>query len=152
MPSEADKIIITVLLALYSAIFTCKAIKSQSAACMILSAVFSNLNLFFITNLWNTGNANTLVSCFGLLLSAVLIGIGFRAKQKTIRVAGLFTMIAYVFKIALFDVAQTGDMSRRIFVLLLGGVVCFGVSFAYNKLDKLYGNVENTDIKDEKIT
>lgn len=27
-------------------------------------------------------------------------------------------------------------------VLLLGGLVCFGVSFAYNKLDKMYGEIE----------
>ena len=111
---------------------------------MILSVVFSHLNLFFIADMWRTGNANILVSCFGLLLSAALIGIGFWRKEKTIRIAGLSTMITYVFKIALLDIAQTGDMGRRVLILLLGGIVCFGVSFAYNKLDKLYGNAEES--------
>ncbi len=97
--------------------------------------------------MWNSRNANIFISCFGLLLSAVFIGLGFWRKRKPLRLAGLTTMIGYVLKIALVDISRTGDTGKQILVLLAGGIVCFGVSFAYNKLDKLYGDVKTREPK-----
>ena len=42
-------------------------------------------------------------------------------------------LIGYVRKVAILDASQSGDVGTRILGLLVGGAVCFVVSFIYNK-------------------
>jgi len=145
MPELADKVIVTILLISYSVLTVSKTIHKSSVVRTVLCVIFSHYNSAFVTLMWNSRNANIFISYFGLLLSAVFIGLGFWKKRKPLRLAGLASMIGYVLKIALVDISRTGDTGKQILVLLAGGIVCFGVSFAYNKLDKLYGDVKTQE-------
>lgn len=89
--------------------------------------------------MWETSNENLIITCLGFLLAALFIAIGFWKKQKNIRICGLVFLIGYVLKVALLDASESGNIDSRILGLLIGGAVCFVVSFAYNKLNKLYG-------------
>lgn len=89
--------------------------------------------------MWETSNENLIITCLGFLLAAPFIAIGFWKKQKNIRICGLVFLIGYVLKVALLDASESGNIDSRILGLLIGGAVCFVVSFVYNKLNKLYG-------------
>lgn len=80
-----------------------------------------------------------MLSLFGLGIAAGFIGLGFWKRRKALRVSGLCMMIVYVLKISLADIQTGGNVAGTAIGLLFGGLVCFGVSFAYNRLDKLYG-------------
>ena len=79
------------------------------------------------------------VSILGIVASALLIGIGFAARRKNLRIMGLITMIIYVLKISVFDLAESTARGMNVLLLILGGLVCFAISFTYNRLDKKYG-------------
>lgn len=134
MPDHADKVIATIVLTAYSMASMYTAINHSQIGYSIFSAVFCNWNALYILMMWNSNSANILISCVGLLLAAAFIAIGFWKKKKNIRITGLVAMVGYVFKIALFDVAQSAGAGSQIFALLAGGIICFAVSFAYNKL------------------
>ena len=51
-------------------------------------------------------------------------------------VLGLITMLMYVLKISFFDTAAASGDGISIFMVLLGGLICFAISFVYNTLDK----------------
>ena len=63
-------------------------------------------------------------------------------------------MIGYVFKIALVDVREFAGSGSQVFALLAGGLICFAVSFAYNRLNRLLGEDEISEgksLKDEMV-
>lgn len=145
MPSHADMACCTAILMAYSFAAVYLALRSSMTSSIIAAAVFCHINLFYLTSLWNE-DASIAASFLGLMLAAVFIAIGFWQKKKTVRVTGLTMMILYVLKIALVDVSMDGELGSRALILLLGGIVCYGVSFAYNKLDKLFGETDGSDM------
>lgn len=82
------------------------------------------------------------LSVIGLLLCAGFIWLGFLQDILSMRRMGLAGMIIYVLKIVFIDISVTGGVVSTAFSLLLAGVICFAVSFVYNRLDKKYNNSE----------
>lgn len=114
---------------------------SKSEAYVVLSVLFANETLAF------AGGVNDIyglaLSVLGLCLCAGFIWLGFFKEIRTMRQLGLAGMILYVLKIALLDVqSASGDVVSTALGLLFAGLVCFGVSFVYNRLDKKYGGGE----------
>ena len=114
---------------------------SGSKAYAVLSVLLANETLAF------AGGVNDIhglaLSVLGVCLCAGFIWLGFFKELRTMRRLGLAGMILYVIKIALLDVqAASGNAVSTALGLLLAGLVCFGVSFVYNRLDKKYGGEE----------
>ena len=114
---------------------------SGSEVYVVLSVLFANETLAF------AGGANDIyglaLSVLGVCLCAGFIWLGFFRELRTMRRLGLAGMILYVVKIALLDIqSSSGDVVSTALGLLFAGLVCFGVSFVYNRLDKKYGGGE----------
>lgn len=105
-----------------------------------LAVITWNINIFAIADLWDKSNLILMISLVGIMISALFITLGFIFKNKGIRVMGLITLIVYVLKVVIFDISSTSGSGMNILMIALGGLICFGLSFAYNKLDKIYGN------------
>ncbi|MCR5369528.1 MAG: hypothetical protein K6E83_02325 [Clostridium sp.] len=135
-----DKTANPALLLAMSAAGICGAVAGGSML-LAIPAVFSlNCNLVYIAETLTDGDGALLVtSILGIAASAALIGIGFRFGRKNLRILGLITMIIYVLKISVFDLAESAPRGMSVLLLILGGLVCFAISFTYNRLDKLYG-------------
>lgn len=136
---------ILVLLA-FSCSSVCAAIVTGSRLRTAFAMILANWTLFFVGNIVIAGLVGLAVSVMGLLLAAGFIVLGFWKKSKDMRLLGLGFMILYVLKISLFDVQGSSGIFGTAGGLLLGGLVCFGVSFAYNRIDRLYdrSDAENT--------
>ena len=131
---------ITVLMAMAgsSVVWACT---SGSNVYAILSVLFANETLAF------AGGLNDIyglaLSVLGVCLCAGFIWLGFFRELRTMRRLGLAGMILYVVKIALLDVRSAdGSVVSTALGLLFAGLVCFGVSFVYNRLDRKYGGGE----------
>ena len=114
---------------------------SGSTVYAVLSVLFANETLAFV------GGLNDIyglaLSVLGICLCAGFIWLGFFRELRTMRRLGLAGMILYVIKIALLDVqSASGSVVSTALGLLFAGLVCFGVSFVYNRLDKKYGGGE----------
>ena len=105
-----------------------------------LAVITWNINIFAIADLWSKSDLILMISLVGIMVSALFITLGFIFKNKGIRVMGLITLIVYVLKVVIFDISSTSGSGMNILMIALGGLICFGLSFAYNKLDKIYGN------------
>ena len=111
---------------------------SGSEVYVVLSVLFANETLAFAGGVNNV--YGLALSVLGLCLCAGFIWLGFFKEIRTMRRLGLAGMILYVIKIALLDVqSASGDAVSTALGLLFAGLVCFGVSFVYNRLDKKYG-------------
>ena len=111
---------------------------SGSKVYAVLSVLFANEALAF------AGGVNDVyglaLSVVGVCLCAGFIWLGFFRERRTMRRLGLAGMILYVIKIALLDIqSASGGVVSTALGLLFAGLVCFGVSFVYNRLDKKYG-------------
>ena len=114
---------------------------SGSKVYAVLSVLLANETLAF------AGGVNDIyglaLSVLGVCLCAGFIWLGFFRELRTMRRLGLAGMILYVVKIALLDVqSASGSVVSTALGLLFAGLVCFGVSFVYNRLDKKYGGEE----------
>ncbi|MDO4900252.1 DUF2339 domain-containing protein [Actinomyces sp.] len=72
-----------------------------------------------------------LVTGVVLATGAACIVIGFRLRATTLRHYGLTLVLLVVFKLAVVDLAGQNSLTR-ILALMVAGVVCFGLSLAYN--------------------
>lgn len=102
----------------------------------IVAVIMCNINIFVVSELWTSGEIVLITSLVGVMVSALLIIAGFVWRHKTFRVLGLITMLMYVLKISFFDTAAASGDGISIFMVLLGGLICFAISFVYNTLDK----------------
>ena len=114
---------------------------SGSKVYAVLSVLYANEALAF------AGGVNDVyglaLSVLGVCLCAGFIWLGFFREMRTMRRLGLAGIILYVIKIALLDVQSAGrNVVSTALGLLLAGLVCFGVSFVYNRLDKKYSGGE----------
>lgn len=137
---------ISILLA-FSCSSICAAIVSDSRFRRIrtvFAVLFANWTMFFSGNIV-TGLTGLVISVLGLVLAAGFIALGFWRRSKDMRLLGLGCMILYVLKISLFDVQGSSGIFGTAGGLLLGGLICFGVSFAYNRIDRLYDRTEEKD-------
>ena len=87
---------------------------------------------------------NYIVSIAMLLLAIGMIIIGFKIKvediigNKEMRLFGLVLSMIVTIKLLMFDIEHDNLLETSGY-LLLAGVLCFAISFAYNRLDKSLG-------------
>ena len=139
-PVEALTTVILISLSV-SGIYDAIRYKSLPLAILYVCAV--NFNVFYLTQLLLDSEAVLTVSVAGIIVAAALICVGFAVRMKSLRILGLVSMLVYVLKIAFMDVPHLGGTGLNVLLLAGAGLVCFGISFAYNKLDKLFSEREN---------
>ena len=60
---------------------------------------------------------------------------GFKKELKPVRIYGLMLIMMSVFKMVVIDVWNQQSIIRVI-TLIIGGIICFGISAAYTKIEK----------------
>ena len=78
---------------------------------------------------------NTVVSIMLFILAIICIVIGLRLKQKPLRIYALVLSLISVLKLLIFDISFDDKLARAL-SLLVCGVLCFSISFIYNKIEK----------------
>ena len=70
-----------------------------------------------------------------LLIAIASVVAGFKVGNKSIRLYGLVLSMLSVFKLIMFDVSYSSTLTRAI-SFLVSGLICFGISLVYNRIDK----------------
>ncbi len=92
------------------------------------------------TILWSFSElsiASAAYSVIGLLISIICIALGFKYRIKSIRLYGLVLTIIMVAKFILVDLYEENSITK-VAALILGGCLCFIISFIYNKASENY--------------
>lgn len=76
-----------------------------------------------------------------LLFSLMSVLFGFKYNHKSFRIYGLLLSMISVFKLILFDVSGK-SMTYNAFGFLVCGLICFGISFVYNKIEQKFNTKE----------
>lgn len=79
--------------------------------------------------------SSVIMSVAGLVIALSSISAGFKLRIKSLRLYGLILTVLMVAKFILIDLGEQNSMTRVI-ALLIGGLICFGISVIYNKLNK----------------
>lgn len=97
----------------------------------IFSLLLPTLVLQQLTFLASVEVASSLIIlCFGIFS----IFWGFRQQEGTLRQLGLALSILSVVKMVLIDMGDS-DPITRVFGMIVGAILCFGISCVYNKLE-----------------
>lgn len=104
----------------------------------LVSCVLMTVNLVDIINQTPLGTYGVLISFTCLFTAGLCIVLGFRIQNKPIRTYGLILIILSVLKMVTIDVAST-DSIVRVAAFIGGGLLCFFISWGYNRLDKDVG-------------
>ncbi len=76
-------------------------------------------------------------SIAGLIVAIVSISVGFKLRNRSIRLYGLVLTIIMVAKFIFVDLSQENSITR-VLALVAGGGLCFLISYIYNKLSENY--------------
>lgn len=106
------------------------------------AAAILTVNLLRAAGLTPAGNWPILLSLLTIALAGGYIVLGFRKSAKSLRVFGLILSIAGVGKMVTLDVVGSPSLFR-VAALLLGGLLCFGISFVYNYVEQIRGKQQN---------
>lgn len=66
-----------------------------------------------------------------MITSFICIGAGFVTRIKPLRLYGLIAIIVCVLKLVTIDIGLNTDMLMRVIALIVGGLICFGISALY---------------------
>lgn len=87
-------------------------------------------------------SARTVIWDYGIILSLCVIIVsslfiigGFMMKKKGMRLFGLIIIFMSIIKMILIDISETSSLIRVI-AFVFGGIICFGISYVYNRLEK----------------
>lgn len=75
-----------------------------------------------------------LISVLMLLFAAGSIAFGFYKNCRSFRIYGLILSMVSIFKLILFDVSSKSAVYNAVGFLVCG-LICFGISFLYNKIE-----------------
>lgn len=120
----------------------------RSLWAVIASTALSHLSFCLVAGIWFAGAVGLVASCLSIALAMAFVGIGFKTHKGDIRMTGLVTMILFVLKIALFDLPKAATTEFNVLLLMGTGILCFAISFAYNRIDRAYGDDDGADIDD----
>lgn len=88
---------------------------------------------------------NPAISAVSILISVLGIIVGFKFRLEYIRIYGLILSIMSIIKISFIDINLKGSLGTAI-CMFICGVLCFCISFAYNRIDKVMGGNINDNI------
>lgn len=105
--------------------------------------VFKYLLLIWavILSFADLGVASAIYSVSGLVVAILSISVGFKLSIKSIRLYGLVLTVMMVAKFILVDLSQENSIVR-VLALVLGGSLCFLISYIYNRLSENPGSPE----------
>ena len=112
------------------------AVRNRNIVLCILSTILCNINIIILSTLLNSDYYMIIMSVLGITIAAIFIVLGFKIKLKSLRICGLASILLYVAKIVLLDSLAIGSTIVTAVMIFIGGLVCFGISYIYNKLDK----------------
>lgn len=78
---------------------------------------------------------SVVMSVAGLIIALLSIALGFKLQIKSLRLFGLILTIIMALKFIIVDFSQ-GNSIMRVVSLLIGGLICFGITVLYNRLNK----------------
>ncbi|MBQ9512705.1 MAG: DUF2339 domain-containing protein [Lachnospiraceae bacterium] len=117
---------------------------------------FKNINRYLILVIYLTFmifmvdvELPVIISIALMVLSIASVILGSVIKQKSVRVYGLGLALLTCAKIAMYDFAESGDVSR-IAVFLISGLLAIAISFIYIRLEKK-GAKEEGSQKNENV-
>lgn len=102
-----------------------------------LSAIYIGIKFttFLITVLTRFEALSFVVSLSLLLFAVGCIVLGFKFKFKSLRIYGLVLTLITVIKILIADIEYDNFLLRPL-GMLAAGLLCFGISFIYSRLEK----------------
>lgn len=98
---------------------------------VIIGVLFSLLTLTSLSQLTHWINEPYSLSICLMVTSFICIGAGFITRIKPLRLYGLIAIIVCVLKLVTVDIGLNTDMLMRVIALIVGGLICFGISALY---------------------
>ena len=95
--------------------------------------------MFCILNSYDV--INYLISICLLLFAIISIVIGFYKNTKSFRLYGLLLSMVSIFKLIMFDIQYDSTMENAV-SFFVSGVLCFIISFIYNRIDRSFQKTE----------
>lgn len=86
-----------------------------------------------IWSYFDYGIDSVIYSVLGIAVAIISILVGFKLRVKSVRLYGLVLTLLMVAKFILVDLSQENSMTR-VLALIVGGVLCFVISYIYNKV------------------
>jgi hypothetical protein len=109
----------------------------RSIAMLVASSAVIFISFSHIGS-WAGDAGTAAASTAFIVVSAVLVFLGFRKHAGPMRVTGLISMMVGILKLILLDVPEMGGTRANALMLGAAGLICLAISFAYNKLEKVY--------------
>lgn len=108
------------------------------------SAIYISIKytLLLITTLYSLDSISSLYSIGFLIFAIIAIVIGFRNSIKEFRIYGLILSLFSIVKLILIDISYDNPILRALSFFVCG-ILCFVISFIYNKLEKKYFDKTN---------
>ena len=126
-------VLIIVLIQSYSLILN-KNIKNEILTGVWIGIKYLILSWTIISSFFYLDINSVMYSIIGLVVAIACISFGFKFKVKSLRFYGLVLTIIMVIKFIIVDLSQENSIIR-VFALIFGGLICFGISLIYNKLN-----------------
>lgn len=95
--------------------------------------------MFCILNSYDV--INYLISICLLLFAIISIVIGFYKDTKSFRLYGLLLSMVSIFKLIMIDIQYDSTMENAV-SFFVSGVLCFIISFIYNRIDRSFQKTE----------
>ncbi|WP_194948057.1 DUF2339 domain-containing protein [Actinomyces trachealis] len=105
----------------------------RTAPLMASAVLLTVVTCASVLTLADTGMQSVLMTITILATGSVCIVLGFKARLTMLRHYGLVLVLVSVLKLAVLDIGDQSPLTR-ILALLTAGLVCFGLSLAYNKV------------------
>jgi uncharacterized membrane protein len=108
---------------------------------------FTWLTLFPLSQFTSFLDEQFVFSIACMIVATICILFGFKYKVKSIRVYGLIVVLTSVLKIVIIDV-WSRDSLIRVVSLILGGLICFGISAIYNCFEQKWKTTTNISVQE----
>ena len=102
---------------------------------LLASCISMTRTLTGVIDLTPLGYYEVLISLTCLSAAVACIVLGFRIRIKPVRTYGLILIILSVLKMVTLDIASS-DSIVRVGAFIGGGLLCFGISWVYNRAEK----------------
>lgn len=124
------------------------AVSRRNMWAVVGATLLSHLSFLFVARLWLTGNIGLMASCLSIALALAFVVLGFKVHKSDIRMTGLVTAVLFVMKVIFVDMRGVGNTWMTTLLLVGTGILCFAISFVYNRVDRLHGEGDDEAIGD----
>lgn len=104
---------------------------------VMIFLMFNIINVFQILKYSILGKYIIACSLICIIYCVFTIFLGFIFKKTELRKIGIIFIIAFILKMLILDITTTNSMIR-VFCLLCSGIICFVISYTYEKIENKY--------------